>query len=442
MDPEMHRPGLLVLLVVLAIAVVLALCWWTTRPAPDPEPPQQGTDPGATTHTPRLIGRKAPVEPVDPVDATPDDEPTEPRRRVVVEEDEEEEEEEEWLAPPRPEEVITGRVWEADGRPAVGVRVDAIPETHPIGTSRKSVTRSDGTFRLARLDEDRDYRVRTEFGPVGGRKDLLRIYSRVVRGGAKDVELRLVQPAHIRGRTVGLDGKPLGNMVIVAWPIEKDPAVEGMSITRSDRKGNFTLAPLPPGEYRVHAWSSNPRIGRTDEILVWAPADDVVLQFGQSLTRPGTLIGADAAHFRFSWIATQPDGTPTYAYGSVADDGTFEIGPMKDLPGSAYFYHRESNRCAVVEALRPGTEPITVTLQEGLPISGRIPNGAGGIVYVTSSAYDFQRHPRVGPDGRFRVKGLPRGSYTLRYFAVGEDKLGPPRSVLAGTEGVLLEKRR
>ncbi len=438
----MQRTGM-----ILGIAVVLALSWWATRSPPEAESPPEVPDLGATTHGPHLIGREATSAREGPLDSTAEDapaepEPLKPRKRMVVESDDGDEEVEEERWPLRPERTITGRVWGADGRPAEGVQVTAMPEAHPLGTWRKSVTRGDGTFRLPRLDKDRDYRVRTEFSPVGGRRDRLRVYSRVVRAGAEDVELRLVQPAYIRGRILDKDGKPLGNIAISAMPIENDPVLEGKTLMRSDPKGRFTLGPLPPGEYRMFGWSSDPRTGRTDEVLVVAPASDIVLQFGQSLTRTGTLIGADAAHFRFAWIATKPDGTQTHAHGHVAEDGTFEIGPMKELPGSAYFYHRESNRCALVEALRPGTQHITVTLHEGLSISGRIPSGAGGIVYVTSSAFGFQRHPRVEKDGRFRVVGLPSGSYMLRYFAPGETKLGPPISADAGEEDVLLHKRR
>lgn len=124
----------------------------------------------------------------------------------------------------------------------------------------------------------------------------------------------------------------------------------------------------------------------------------------------------------------------------TASDGRFAFDGL--LPGPCVLHVSAPGRRAVVRflELQPGRrELLAVDLPAGERLEGRVqaPDGRaipGAVVSANSDTELTRDHPawmaavRAGPDGRFRLEGLPAGDIALDAFAPGfaaEDDLGP-----------------
>ena len=139
-------------------------------------------------------------------------------------------------------EAVTAMLKTPDGKPAAGVKI--VPEA----TAEDALTDADGRFQM-------------NFPTAGDsafwiypRKDGIPVkYELQEKRG--DLGVITLQPGPtIKGRVVSEDGKPLSGIYLQAAKYVPDGrwAVEYLHrAAMTDAEGNFTFAPLPPGEYRV-----------------------------------------------------------------------------------------------------------------------------------------------------------------------------------------------
>jgi len=192
----------------------------------------------------------------------------------------------------RPAKEVTGILQSPEGKPIAGVRVFAhsqVPRSEREaavamstaggrsgGGGRGGVASGRGTISRASaarlpLCEDESYsdeRGRFHVSMITPGEGMIWIYPdkefapqiRVVYDGRGDLgTIKLVRGTPVTGRVLDAEGKPLAGVFVAAVPwIATEPRYSSNIIEQrihraaeSDAQGNFTLGPLPPGEYRV-----------------------------------------------------------------------------------------------------------------------------------------------------------------------------------------------
>jgi beta-lactamase regulating signal transducer with metallopeptidase domain len=156
-----------------------------------------------------------------------------------------------------PGEPITGTVVMPDGQPAAGMRVlgFSMRDRRDFATASYSrgTTDEKGTFRI-NLVKDGD-------AILWLRPKQYALSTHVLLKQRGDLGKFVLQPGIVtKGRVVDQQGKPVGGVWVNAWVTggaakKKYDLPANEMVTRSgltDTQGQFTLAPLPAGEYMVH----------------------------------------------------------------------------------------------------------------------------------------------------------------------------------------------
>jgi hypothetical protein len=249
----------------------------------------------------------------------------------------------------------------------------------------------------------------------------------------------------------------------------------GRSTTRSDALGRFVAEHLAPGKYNVLAvprmndrrGSDAPRDeaallselkmtpveifdGQTTHVVLGAPPKSPVrvsgrvTQGGASLTRGTVMVLAEGASMLSSMKASRIDGAG--AYSVVLDapgDCTFVVGERLGDEGSTEFQVRI-----------PEVAEFTLDLEvPGGGIRGRVvgPDGAPaegvGVALENEGrpsvfVLDASRQVRSDAQGRFELRNLRAGSYTLRAGAGGPGNSAPSRFAASVRSGLAVEEGR
>ncbi len=332
--------------------------------------------------------------------------------------------------------VLAGRVVAAlTGRPVAGAAVTAASGGADWAYAcRRAETDAGGLFRIPVLPGLVRIDARAPgFGPE----------ERDIPGGTRGVEIALFPAAAVSGTVRSAeDRRPVAGVPVHLQPCGRY-GDEDQAFAVSDAAGRFSVAELPPGEYRVLAWGAE-----------WVPAPladrgadglgDLVVHVGpgearavELLVRPATAVegrvldaaGAPAGgvdvrvHAVSNWACSAPpdlfettsdgegrfrvDGlVPGWAYelrGVTVDRGRAESGPWTAVTGAAM----------VVELRLPAPRYMTVRVVERdtlAPLAGaRVEAGARGEIGFSDVAESF-----TDAAGVARLGPLPLGSLGVR----------------------------
>lgn len=245
-------------------------------------------------------------------------------------------------------------------------------------------------------------------------------------GRQKPLELRLAPAAEIRGTVVRSGGSPAAGAAVRAYRTEGGS--REFTDTRADESGAFSFSEIRPGTvYRVFA-----EVGKTDErsalsppTLLAAAGETAVVELrtrrlGRLALR---LLGENgapppaAARVRFEppkdarpWCHDREDDGIFFVPAADAGEWTVTV----DAPG----YRRQN----VPVALGEGEErEVEIRLDRGATVGGLVVDDggkpvAGATIYVYPVDAEGRLDPDAGyeqavagPDGRFRIPGLPPG---------------------------------
>jgi protocatechuate 3,4-dioxygenase beta subunit len=349
---------------------------------------------------------------------------------------------------------ITGRVLDAEGRPLARVQVMAMPARWDRASSSSygvNWSRADGGFRLSLLSPGKLYEVtaiQEGFAPS------------LVKAGAipsdrPPVPLRIVleRGATVLGRVVDREGKPVQDAYLtLESPNEGREgdliSMRGHEVARAatDAQGSFAFQHLNPGRLSLRIEHKGfapftpvevevPRTGRVDlstltldrglaiEGRVVDPRGKPVPEIGVRL-RPSVLVFSD------SGLMDLLQDQKTDADGRFRFDG-LPRGKRFDLDVEPPGYLPASVQSVEV----PVPEPLTITLETGRSLSGRVTGPAGEPVQkaqillqeertIQSSLGDANAEvPRLlgstDGEGRFQVQGVAPGAADLEIHAVG-----------------------
>jgi hypothetical protein len=256
-----------------------------------------------------------------------------------------------------------------------------------------------------------------------------------VRAGTERIELRLQAGAFIEGTAAG----PEGEVVVGAYVICRSTSGQGAHHARLDGGTRFKIGPVLPGRYRITVQAGGAYVAAAP-VEVTAPAEGVRIVIPKGLTLRGTLVGAERPErFSLGFTRMTPDGPSTMG-GNVTASGQFLVTLRADEVGTLYFYERGGGDLyGLVENARPSSNALTVTLQQGLTIEGRIEpyaDGDNGYVYLQAPG-GLTPHGKVAKDGSFVVHAVPPGTYDIHGISARQ-KLVSVKGVSAGTKGHVL----
>jgi RNA polymerase sigma factor (sigma-70 family) len=320
---------------------------------------------------------------------------------------------------------IRGRVADSGGGWIIGAEVTAVGETlwnregpvpgRPIGFARSDFR---GEFSMTLPDARYQLSVEADgYMPGSASAD--------PRTSDQMVHVRLEPGVLLAGRVLQ---RPTGEAVpgaIVSIENENGYRVVRGAPVLSDNSGRFVLGPVAAGRYRLQA-SAGPLIARTAGVIpVTMPqAEEILLEVERGSSVQGRVVGPDGRPIGNVDI-TLAVGNPRFGpiAAQTGPDGRYLIEGL--LPGE-YFLTARASDSGLMRATKSTSveDPITTVdfaLGRGAVIEGRVLDchGAavrGADVEVLPEALTVSWPLRAvsGPNGRFRIAGVPHGLTNAR----------------------------
>ncbi len=338
------------------------------------------------------------------------------------------------------------RVLDPEGKPLAGAQVSiqdlregAAP---PFETSFLRVTDANGAYVLPVVDPTVAYRLSVH---PNRRPDLVDLV--LSRWMPVDDTLRVPRACVVRGVVVDAAGKPMSG-AYVERAIADDPSRVGGSAW-TDADGAFEMRAVPEGALTLRA-SLQQTLSGSDTVLMASPTmADVTLVVDRGLD------------WRVRVDGWAPGGKPVYARVieglpasgvrattiEVAADGTVVFqGLRKDAAYTVWIPNLGDDRYVLESGLRWSEEGAVLAPKRGQPITGRLtlpPDARDVMVGVRKDG--LSAVGSVADDGRYEVRGLPPGDWTVTGYCstprTGMWK-GSATAPAGGTADVVLERDR
>ena len=316
---------------------------------------------------------------------------------------------------------ITGRVM-SEGKGVVGATVSALPyETRHTAALREvrgtpslpplatATTAADGRFALTVPSTAPPFVVRVAFGGLAART-LDGVFE---RSDTEEVgEIPLSRGDSVTGRVIGPDGKPVPGALV---RIGRDGAS-----TTTGKDGLFRFDD-------VSGRGTQPFVAGST-LSVDAPGFEAQASAARFSGSPVTVRLRPAAA-RLSGILRDGTGRPAVdAVARVVSDavtrwvatdasGRFEISGVPAKGGRLQALGRDGS--SLETAVAAGTAPVAFTLGRTATLEGRVTQIDNGrlvtAVKITARASGSTVLARTGVDGRYRITGLPQGSYRVTF---------------------------
>ncbi len=270
-----------------------------------------------------------------------------------------------------------------------------------------------------------------------------------VGGDKTGINATLERGAKISGKVTVPDGLDVTKVEVTAY----DEAYDHWRSTYPDPDGNYTIAGLAAGTYKVEfsSWEEdlttqwyNNKADFESATPVTVKAEDTksgvnanmkmsASFYGTVTAPPGTDLTKinievfDSAGDYASWTSPGPDGN--YEVTGLPA-GTYKVqftSSSQDITDQ-WYSGKEDYASATPIKLEAGQKKtdINVTLKPGASISGKItiPQGAD-LTEVWINIYSSDHEPisggTVGPDGKYRIYGLNPGTYKVQFGSSSVD---------------------
>lgn len=337
---------------------------------------------------------------------------------------------------------VSGRIVDVDGRPCNDVTIRLDPVWRLLTDRRRP---GPETSRLLAMNERGRLALTTQANEnghwqIGGVPDgtydvrILRPGATCwsdevveVHGGHVDLGNLHVGGGHrLEGRSTDPHGRPLAGVDVIA---RGEGGAARVLRTITNREGNWHFENVATGPWTIRAVLPGHLDGRLEVDVPTHEAVEVVLEPGASIrgrvlegSRPVT--GAFTVHLEAEASRAGRRGIE----GSFRNaDGRFDV---TGVPPGAWRVLVETARGRVGTSagpleVRPGvTYDVTVKMRAGATVTGclRAANGqaaAGGRVVLSDDETHRQRTVTPGADGRFRLEGLPAGTWRVRAWGPG-----------------------
>ena len=349
---------------------------------------------------------------------------------------------------------LRGSVLWPDGTPAVGVAVHVqhvLAENEDSWDAREfhAKTDAEGDFRITGLEARpailtasarRELPIRDEGAGAGDSSGKKRRPRRgpVWKGEQKDLTpgtegvIVILSPGDtVRGRVTDDTGAPVTSYQVQATPRRGGGGNSSFDWSRQisgrarDENGEFELAGLSAGEWRVHV-SGDGFVG-SDPVVVTIPTDvPLDLRVRRAVRLVGVVQDPSGQPVGGAEIdLTQrdgPQGTILSVTSTAHRDGSFTL---DDAPPGSLTLYAEAPGWARSNGLElevsPGEERegLLLVLRPGARLTGEIHTSAkpfdGRRIYVSGrEGVDFWESTYSDKQGRFSFEGLPQGEFNVR----------------------------
>ena len=346
---------------------------------------------------------------------------------------------------------LTGKVVDPAGRPIPWARIEADldapgPDRGPAGESspdpalapartvpprlipeRPAVTwaGADGRFRLGGLPVTERYTLQVEC------RGFDRRMVHATRGRGGELEIELVPDRLAFGEVLDADARPISGATVLLEP-RGDPSGRRIRRTLTLADGGFEIADLGAGRWDLLVSHPEHATARVPGLVIPRPPGAVDL---------GTVVlGAEAV---LAGLVTDPRGRPIEgAAVRLSGDGADGSGPPEEVPTDAAggfvlrgltpgtsvdlrVAHPDHVSARLDGVSLPAPEPLTIVLEDGFRLAGRVLDDDGDPVARARVRLDAPagRGPSPegssGSDGRFAIEGIPAGTYGAVARATG-----------------------
>jgi protocatechuate 3,4-dioxygenase beta subunit len=383
-----------------------------------------------------------------------------------------------------PHSVVTGKVLDEDGEPMFGAAVNIMEERYVRGrrtlTARGSGTVNDlGEYRIAGLQPGRYFvavQPRGDYGPAPFRvrapgQEVDRNYVTVYYPGVFeqsqatpidldagqeargiDIQVRKATTVHVRGRVLDDAGNPvLGTAVTVLSGDNPGAGSAGRNMGMVRNDGSFDVPGIPPGTHTLMANRMARDRGRSSAILTVEVGshdlDGVTLRMSPPAQISGVIKAADNPNLGNVRVTLDPMDNTAFDMQSsrtIGEGNTFTVPGISpgnyrvDVFGAPDGYYVKSVQVGGQNYLESGLaissnlSGVEITLSKGATtVEGTVIDSDGkpvaqGIVALIPPVakrdqWRLFKTALADQGGRFNLRNLPPGEYTLLAFAAGED---------------------
>lgn len=341
---------------------------------------------------------------------------------------------------------IRGKVIKPDGSPGANAHLHASwqkGEGFSHG-SRSMQTSTDGTFELDGLPPGAKVHLRVHIWNMGGgvapweKKD--------IAPGTRDLEIRLRSGAKVEGRILTADGKPAGPGWINLNA--KGGGQGGWGQLAAD--GTFTIDNVEAGTYTLNV-TLHGAGGRGTFPDIKAPASGLELTMPRTSTLKGRVDDESGGWRVMARSAKNAEGHVETRHARPGKDGTFTMSiPEGRGPWTLTATHNSVGRYGVLDGVDEGGEGLLIRTEEGRTIQGRVEDADGKPVPRArvranpsgSGALPVSGGGQTDDEGRFTIKGLAPGEYSVTVWVRGSGQRSPePVKAQAGDANVVLRTR-
>lgn len=240
------------------------------------------------------------------------------------------------------------------------------------------VSKADGTFAMAELGPDAVVAPRVRKGDAVNVPDPVEVAK---QSGPITIALSEKNACRVRGRVTDDAGRPLeGAKVGVSWyfhglgPEAAYSTSRAVEVLTTDADGRFTSGALWPRD-SYHVVVSHEQFGKAESKRVQGEPGQVhdlgtvqLVATGKAVR--GKVVGTDGKPLAGITLTQRGDG-PVVTTAKSGPDGSFTLTGFFDRPG--FVLIRESGYRPSAVAVRPGGEPVTITLRKADEPPGPVP---------------------------------------------------------------------